>query len=232
MTGKISILLAEDDRMSAYATKDWLELHGWEVEWANDGKKAWILYQRRKPDVLLLDLDMPKKDGLELIRTLRAEDQSTPIVLYSGKMSTEKEIEALQAGANDVINKGVDPRILLARIQTAYERCRITGGSPHLYQLSARTTFNSVNRVLRIAGQEAVLTEKEGTCLHSLCAQEGQSVSPDFLIQQIWGKASLNKEHALQNVVSSVRRKLRADKSIVLLLRDGGYVLTKEHPTT
>ena len=113
------ILLAEDDRMSAEATRELLESQGWSTEWASDGRKAWTLYQRRKPDLVLLDLDMPKMDGLTLIQQMRETDKRTPIVLYSGKAGTAEEVKALEAG-EDPTEALTELKMVLSKITAEY----------------------------------------------------------------------------------------------------------------
>lgn len=228
MTEKMTILLAEDDRMSAEATRELLESQGWSTEWASDGRKAWTLYQRRKPDLVLLDLDMPKMDGLTLIQQMRETDKRTPIVLYSGKAGTAEEVKALEAGASDVVGKGAEPEVLIARLKAAYRRCCAEGEEPHVYRLSAKTTYNSASRRLRTDEEETVLKEKEGVLLHTLCARRGEAVSEEALLKGLWGEGILSKKHALQNLVSRLRKRLEADEEVQLVKREDGYVLEKE----
>ena len=225
MTEKMTILLAEDDRMSAEATRELLESQGWSTEWASDGRKAWTLYQRRKPDLVLLDLDMPKMDGLTLIQQMRETDKRTPIVLYSGKAGTAEEVKALEAGASDVVGKGAEPEVLIARLKAAYRRCCAEGEEPHVYRLSARTTYNSASRRLRTGEEETVLKGKEGTLLHTLCARRGEAVPQEALLKGLWGESVLSKKHALQNIICGLRKKLETDEGIALIFRDGSYII-------
>lgn len=225
MTEKMTILLAEDDRMSAEATRELLEAQGWSTEWASDGRKAWTLYQRRKPDLVLLDLEMPKMDGLTLIRQMRETDKRTPIVLYSGKAGTAEEVKALEAGASDVVGKGAEPEVLIARLKAAYKRCHAEEESAHVYRLSARTTYNSASRRLRIGEEETLLKGKEGSLLHTLCARRGEAVPQETLLKGLWGESVLSKKHALQNIICGLRKKLETDEGIALIFRDGSYII-------
>ena len=89
---KISILYAEDDEFGAKLTKTILEKENFEVEIVSDGSEAWKAYKERKPDILLLDLDMPGKDGLEITRLVREHDQQTPILVYTTHGEPAKEV--------------------------------------------------------------------------------------------------------------------------------------------
>lgn len=228
MNEKISVLLAEDDRMSAETTRALLEQQGWETEWASDGRKAQIMFLRRKPDLVLLDLEMPKMDGLTLIRQLRETDRQTPIVLYSGKAGSAEEVEALEAGASDVVGKEANAEVLIVRLRAAYKRCCAEGGAPHVYRLSGKTTFNSASRRLRTEGTEKALTEKESQLLHALCARQGEAVPQTMLIEGLWGRGVLSKKHALENLVCGLRKKLETDEDIRILNLDKGYALEME----
>ena len=227
METRISILLAEDDRMSAEATRELLEAKGWEVEWVNDGRKALTLFQRRKPDLVLLDLQMPKVDGIGVIRQMRAADGQTPIVLYSGTVSETEEVEALEAGANYVVKKTESAELLVAKVEAVYRHCHTEGQEPHVYRLSERTTYNSVNRTLNASGECTKLTEMEGRLMGLLCAHLGGTVAQKELIAGIWGQAILKKEHALEKLVSGIRKKLDDGADVGIFYQEGGYLLRK-----
>ena len=221
----ISILLAEDDRTSAEATRELLEAKGWEVEWANDGRKAWTLFQRRKPDVVLLDLEMPKLNGIDLIRHIRETDERTPIVLYSGTVREAEEIKALEAGANYVVKKTESPELLVAKVEAVYRHCCAKGEAAHVYRLSERTTYNGMSRTLNVDGERTELTEREGRLVGLLCAHLGGMVAQEELIAGIWGKATLGKKHALEKLVCGVRKKLKETGNVQVVYKENGYAL-------
>ena len=220
-----SILLAEDDRTSAEATRELLEARGWEVEWASDGRKAWTLFQRRRPDVVLLDLQMPKMDGIGVIRQIRETDARTPIVLYSGTVGETEEVEALEAGANYVVKKTESPALLVAKVEAVYRHCRAEGREPHVYRLTERVAYNSANRTLNADGERTELTEREGRLVGLLCAHLGGMVAQEELIAGIWGKATLGKKHALEKLVCGVRKKLKETGNVQVVYAENGYAL-------
>ena len=116
-----------------------------------------------------------------------------------------EEVKALEAGASDVVGKGAEPEVLIARLKAAYRRCCAEGEEPHVYRLSARTTYNSASRRLRTDEEETVLKEKEGVLLHTLCARRGEAVLEEALLKGLWGEGILSKKHSLQNLVSGLR---------------------------
>ena len=103
MENKNSILYAEDDALGAELIKAILERNHFLVDIASDGEKAWESYKRKKPDILLLDLDMPQKNGLEVTRLIREQDKQTHIIVYTSHGEAEREIAILDAGADEFI---------------------------------------------------------------------------------------------------------------------------------
>ena len=105
MTNKMRILYAEDNKVDSELTKMILEEHEFIVDIAVNGEEAWDAYNRQKPDILLLDLYMPLKDGIEVIRLIRKKDPLTCIIIYTSHGEPEREIAALDAGADRFISK-------------------------------------------------------------------------------------------------------------------------------
>ena len=166
---KISILYAEDDEFGAKLTKTILEKENFEVEIVSDGSEAWKAYKERKPDILLLDLDMPGKDGLEITRLVREHDQQTPILVYTTHGEPAKEVAVLDAGADEFINKERPPEVLIAYMKRVREKIKKCMNIPHLYRLSDHTTYNSITRELIIDGITTQLKTIDGRFLQLLC---------------------------------------------------------------
>lgn len=225
MDHKFRILYAEDDDFGAKLTKIALEKHDFLVEIAPDGEKAWEAYKKQKPDILLLDLEMPKKDGLQLTRLVRERDPETHIIVYTSHGEPEKEIAVLDAGADEFISKDRDAKVLAAHLKRVGEKMVKKLNIPHLYQLSSNTTYNSVSRVLTIHSETTQLKSVDGRFLQLLCAKSQEIADRDYLIQGVWGKAIANKESELKKYASRVRSYLKADTTIQIECRDGGYIL-------
>ena len=117
MGNKMRILYAEDYELDAELTKILLEEHEFTVDIAADGKKAWDAYNRQKPDILLLDLNIPRKDGIEVTRLIRQKDPHTHIIIYTSHGEPEREIAALDAGADEFIPKDRTPDVLIAHLK-------------------------------------------------------------------------------------------------------------------
>ena len=222
---KISILYAEDDEFGAKLTKTILEKENFEVEIVSDGSEAWKAYKERKPDILLLDLDMPGKDGLEITRLVREHDQQTPILVYTTHGEPAKEVAVLDAGADEFINKERPPEVLIAYMKRVREKIKKYMNIPHLYRLSDHTTYNSITRELIIYGITTQLKTIDGRFLQLLCAKNHEVSSKSYLIHGIWGKADINKESELKKYASRVRINLKTDPTLKIEFRDEGYIL-------
>ena len=222
---KISILYAEDDEFGAKLTKTILEKENFEVEIVSDGSEAWKAYKERKPDILLLDLDMPGKDGLEITRLVREHDQQTPILVYTTHGEPAKEVAVLDAGADEFINKERPPEVLIAYMKRVREKIKKYMNIPHLYRLSDHTTYNSITRELIIDGITTQLKTIDGRFLQLLCAKNHEVSGKSYLIHGIWGKADINKKSELKKYASRVRINLKTDPTLKIEFRDDGYIL-------
>ena len=218
-----TLLFAEDDKEFGEATKFFLEANGWNVVWVNDGRKAWILYERQKPDVLLLDLQMPKLDGLALIRQIREAGGNTPIVLYSGTLNDDKVVEALESGADDVVAKGISPMVLLARLEKQYENALVYPGKAHVYFLAKGVVFNSENGELKIGEQKQILRGQEAILLKLLCGRKNEWVEKAFLCEVLWTNKVSNKDGRLQKCVAALKDCLK-EAGAVEMCQEGAHV--------
>lgn len=224
MDTTIRILYAEDDADGAKLTKMILEKENFEVEIALNGAKAWDAYKKQKPDILLVDLDMPKIDGLELIRMIRENDRQTHIIVYTSHGEPSKEIAVLDAGADEFIPKG-SPEVLIAHMKRIRDRIKECMNIPHLYQLSKHTTYNSITREVTINGITKRLPKIEGRFLQLLCAKNHEIADKSYLIIGTWGKADKNKEPEVKKYISRLRGYLKADPSLQIDHEGDGYIL-------
>ena len=224
MDTTIRILYAEDDADGAKLTKMILEKENFDVEIALNGAKAWDAYKKQKPDILLVDLDMPKIDGLELTRMIRENDRQTHIIVYTSHGEPSKEIAVLDAGADEFIPKG-SPEVLIAHMKRLRDRIKGCMNIPHLYQLSKHTTYNSITREVTIDGITKRFPKNEGPFLQLLCAKNHEIADKSYLIIGTWGKADKNKEPEVKKYISRLRGYLKADPSLQIDHEGDGYIL-------
>ena len=206
MDTTIRILYAEDDADGAKLTKMILEKENFEVEIAPNGAKAWDAYKKQKPDILLVDLDMPKIDGLELTRMIRENDRQTHIIVYTSHGEPSKEIAVLDAGADEFIPKG-SPEVLIAHMKRLRDTIKLCMNIPHQYQLSKHTTYNNITREVTIDGITKRLPKNEGRFLQLLCAKNHEIADKSYLIIGTWGKADKNKEPEVKKARPGKRTK-------------------------
>ena len=225
---KARILYAEDDEGCARSLVPVLELSGWEVDVARDGQEAMERWRERRPDVLLLDLEMPRMNGWEVIQQVRERDKETPIVVYSGVVASQGLIEAIEAGATDVIRKGEEPPLLLAKLKAIYERMVAQAPSAHVYLLTERTKYNSESRRLVIGDNELVLKETEGRLLKLLCMKCNLLAEKEFLIAGLWGRGNAGKERQLSKYISRLRQCIKQDEHVTIASNREGYSLLTE----
>ena len=189
MEEKINILYAEDNTTAAMIYTEILEEAGYTVTLAKEGNKAWQLYETGAWDLLLLDMDLPGKDGHELIRLVREKGEPVPIV-------------------DDV----------KARLDKAIARTRRlnTEKEQGLFRVSPATTFNKNNRLLTVSGNREELKSMESYILWLFCLRINEVIPTVEMCETLWGVYTTDKEKALTRYVCLLNKKLKADKSIAI----------------
>ena len=213
MSPAAKILIVEDDAHIRRLLKATLQRAGHEAVEAADARQALALLDIEHPDVVLLDLGLPDRDGLELIEPMRLRSAATLIVVSAREGSAEK-VAALDLGADDYVTKPFDTEELLARIRTALRHQR-TGTAD---EASAIIDAGSVRidleyrRVLR-DGAEIHLTPKEYAVLAELARRPDRVLSHSQLLKSVWGPAQTDRVEYLRIAIRGLRQKLEADPS-------------------
>ena len=214
MEEKINILYAEDNTTAAMIYTEILEEAGYTVTLAKEGNKAWQLYETGTWDLLLLDMDLPGKDGHELIRLVREKGDQVPIVI----LSSVNHNHALYEGADDYLVKGCSVDDVKARLDKAIARTKRlnTEKEQGLFRISPDTTFNKNNRLLTISGKREELKGMESNILWLFCLRINEVISTVEMCETLWGIYTSDKEKALTRYVCLLNKKLKADKSIAI----------------
>ena len=224
MSQKINLIYAEDNPLTASLVKRQLERENFTVRIAADGSTAWDLFNLLIPDILLLDIEMPEKDGLEVLKLVRKKNRHVPIVIYSTYLNPARELEAIEEGADDCINKRASRELLIAKLKNIYNRVTEGEKNPQVYILSPRVKFNSPASVLYIDNKMYELTAPESRLLRLLCVKFQEIASYNYLLMGLWGKGQKHKMQALRKTVFLLNQKLKADPTLVLKAdRDTGY---------
>jgi DNA-binding response OmpR family regulator len=217
------VLVVEDDTEIAQVLQRSLRLEGYEVRVAGDGIKALEEAHAFLPDLVILDLGLPKLDGIEVAKQLRERDD-TPILMLTARDAVEARVEGLDTGADDSLVKPFDRQELLARLRALLRRRPPRGAAKLVVgDLMLNPDTHEVTR-----GDRAVdLTQREFELLEYLMRNERIVVSRQRLLDEVWGYDPFSVTNTIEVFVSNLRRKLEADGEPRLLhtIRGAGYVL-------
>jgi len=204
----VKILLADDDPQLVRALRITLGAHGYDVVTAADGAAAIASAASEHPDVIVLDLGMPRLDGVAVIEAVRGWSD-VPIIVVSGRTGSADKVTALDAGADDYVTKPFQIDELLARLRALTRR---TGGaaSVPLVRLGDVEIDRAAKTVTR-AGERVHLTPTEWRMLDFLARSPGALVTRHDLLKELWGTEQVNDTGYLRLYVSQLRKKLEAD---------------------
>jgi two-component system response regulator MprA len=217
------VLVVEDDDEIAQVLQRSLRLGGYDVRVAGDGQAALDQAAAYHPDLVILDLGLPKIDGIEVARRLRAADD-VPILMLTARDAVEARVEGLDSGADDYLVKPFERQELLARLRALLRR-RPPRGSASLVvsDLSLNPDTHEVTR----AGRAIELTQREFELLEYLMRNERIVIPRQRLLEEVWGYDPFAATNTIEVFVSNLRRKLEAGGETRLLhtIRGAGYVL-------
>jgi DNA-binding response OmpR family regulator len=224
------ILVAEDDPDLALGLKNNLEIEGYDVRVARDGAEALALALQWQPALLVLDLVMPKFDGMRVLRELRERDSRIAVLILTARGEEADKVRGLKLGADDYVTKPFGLLELLARVESLLRRAR---GEPTRETTSQLLQFGDVEvdpvaRRVRKAGVEVALRPKEYDLLLELLRHRGEVRSRLELMQTVWGYSSAVITRTVDTHMFELRRKLEADAARprhIMTIRGIGYRL-------
>jgi len=221
VTGRV--LVVEDDAAIADVLRRALRQEGHEVRSAQDGVEALEMAEAFVPDLVILDLGLPKLDGVEVCRRLRAESDA-PILILTARTDTEDRVEGLDSGADDYLMKPFERKELLARMRALMRR-RPPQGTASLTVGDLR--LNPDTRDVYRGDRPIDLTNREFELLEYLMRNERLVVSRERLLEEVWGYDPMAMTNTIDVFISNVRRKLEAGGEPRLLhtKRGAGYVV-------
>jgi len=208
------ILIIEDDLAILRGLKDNLEYESYEVMTATDGETGYNLIQEKKPDLIILDLMLPKMSGYELCRKVRVEGNTTPILMLTARGEEVDRILGLDLGADDYVTKPFSVPELLARIRALFRRVHLSksGGLPDTLEFGE--VVIDFKRFEAKKGSRALeFSRKEYGVLRLLAAKAGEVVSRDELLDEVWGYNQYPTTRTVDNHVALLRSKLEDDPS-------------------
>lgn len=206
----VQILLIEDDPEIRLFLRTTLAAERYRLNEAATAKEGLAYALNERPDVILLDLGLPDFDGMKIIREIRARQRQVPIIVLSVRSQERDKIEALDAGANDYVNKPFAVGELLARLRVALRRPVASGESSNVFRLGDIEVDIAKRRVL-VSGNDVHLTRTEFRLLRVLIEHADQVLTHSQLLGEVWGPDCGDRKEYLRVYMGQLRRKIEAD---------------------
>jgi DNA-binding response OmpR family regulator len=206
------ILVIEDDRAILRGLVDNLEYESYEVLSTTDGAQGYVMIREEKPDLVILDLMLPKMSGYEICRKVRAEGDATPILMLTARGEEMDRVLGLDLGADDYVTKPFSVPELLARVRALLRRARSFQAGSLPDELSFDDVVVDFKRFeANKAGQDLKLSRKEYGVLRLLAARTGEVLSRDDLLNEVWGYDQYPTTRTVDNHIASLRAKIEDD---------------------
>lgn len=225
---RFSILIVDDEPRIVNFLQSKLKASGYEVLTAGNGVEGLEQVQAQEPDLVVLDLLMPKMDGLEMLKELRSFS-SVPVIILTAKGADTDRIKGLQLGADDYLPKPFNPDELVARIESVKRRLEPRGGRklPEVLNLG-HITIDAKKHSVYVKGEEKRLTRIEWLLLSQLISNAGRLLLYEELLTRVWGPEYRNDVQILRTWISRLRSKLEGDPDQPKLIRTvpkTGYII-------
>jgi len=227
---KIKVLLAEDELALAHIVRESMEERDFIVTLCPDGEQAWLQYQKSKPDILVLDVMMPRLDGFELARKIRDIDKLTPIIFLTARSQVKDVITGFEIGANDYLKKPFSVEELIIRIRVLLSNNRLLNptakpANNEIVQIG-NLVFNPERNNLQLGLSIWHLTARESEVLKLLYRHKHDIISRKIMLQKIWGDDNFFNARSLDVFITKLRKILRADTNVQIInIRGVGYKL-------
>ncbi|HEV2221294.1 MAG TPA: response regulator [Casimicrobiaceae bacterium] len=216
------LLLVEDDLMIGEVVLETLRSEGFAVDWVKDGALADAAVLAHAYDLVVLDLGLPKKDGLEVLRSMRARKQRVPVLIATARDAVEQRIAGLDAGADDYVVKPYDIDELLARIRAQLRRA--SGRAEPVYEYG-NVTINPATKEVTVDGAPVILSAREWAVLEPLLARPGLILSRAQLEEKLFSWKDDVSSNAVEVYIHGLRRKLGS--KLIQNVRGVGYLVPK-----
>ncbi len=225
MVSAMRILLVEDDPMLGAATQQALRDAGHAVDWVRDGSAALAGAASVAYEALLLDLGLPRRDGLTVRRSLRQSGNEVPVLIVTARDGVEERIRGLDLGADDYLVKPFEAGELLARLRAVVRR---KGGQGRPVLGNGLIELDPATREVRHAGASVRLSNREFALLHALLLRPGALLSRGELEERIYGWGEEVESNAVEYLIHSIRKKLGA--AVIKNVRGVGWMVDRDVP--
>jgi DNA-binding response OmpR family regulator len=221
---KIKVLLAEDEASLGMIVKESLESRDFIVFHAENGEEALEIYQKEAPDILVLDVMMPLKDGFTLAKEIRLENKRIPIIFLTAKSQTSDVLEGFNHGGNDYLKKPFSMEELIVRIKALLQRVELNTNVDRIK--IGEYIFNYTKQTLAYFDVLETLTHREAQLLFYLVENKNEILDRTFILNKLWGNDDFFNARSMDVFISKLRKKLKKDANIQILnIRGFGYKL-------
>ncbi|MDR0824110.1 MAG: response regulator transcription factor [Prevotella sp.] len=226
MEERLRLFLCEDDENLGMLLREYLQAKGYDTDLYIDGEVGYKGFLKEKYDLCILDVMMPKKDGITLVKEIRAIDTEVPIIFLTAKNMKDDILEGFKAGADDYITKPFSMEELVLRIEAIFRR--VIGKrtkEQQIYQFG-NMNFDTQKQILTINGENTKLTTKEAELLALLCAHANDILERNHALKQIWVDDNYFNARSMDVYITKLRKLLKPDPSIEIINIHGkGYKL-------
>jgi len=224
MRAPFKILLAEDDTTLGTVVRDSLEVAGYQACLCRDGEEALKKYLEVKPDLLILDVMMPKKDGFTLATEIRNIDKQMPILFLTAKSRTQDVVTGFESGGNDYMRKPFGMEELIVRIKSLLGR-RVKAGKDEISRIG-NFYFNYSRQTLTLEDNIWELSNRETELLYQLSENRGHLLDRNVVLKELWRDNDFYAARSMDVYISKLRKRLAPDSSVKIVnIRSYGFKL-------
>jgi DNA-binding response OmpR family regulator len=226
MEEKLKLFLCEDDENLGMLLREYLQAKGYETDLYIDGEVGYKGFLKEKYDLCILDVMMPKKDGITLVKEIRAINTEIPIIFLTAKNMKDDILEGFKAGADDYITKPFSMEELVLRIEAIFRRVKGKRSKEQQVYQFGNMNFDTQKQILTIHGESTKLTTKEAELLALLCAHANDILERNHALKQIWVDDNYFNARSMDVYITKLRKLLKPDPSIEIINIHGkGYKL-------
>ncbi len=226
------ILLVEDDKTIVDALTSALGFHDYSVQSAESSEEGYQKFTGEKPDLLILDINLPGADGFELCRKIRKEDQTVPVIILTARVQESDKLLGFELGADDYVTKPFSAKELIARIGAVLKRAESAHAKRGQTPLKIGETEILLEQfIIKKGGKESPLSPKEHQILKLFLENPGKVISRNKIIDEVWGDEYFPSPKTIDNFIVKLRNKIEEnpkDPRHIITLHGAGYKLVLE----
>lgn len=229
MSKSIQLLLVDDETTLGFIVKESLESRGFEVRYCEDGEAGWNAFQEDRPDVCILDVMMPKRDGFYLATAIREADPHVPLIFLTAKSQTKDVVKGFELGGNDYVKKPFSMEELIVRVQSLLrDRQQLSDQSlpaQPIWEIGL-FRFDVQRQALKGVGKARKLTHRETEILDRLCRNRNQVMERKAVLLELWGDDNFFNARSMDVFITKLRKYLKPDPQVEIVnVRGVGYKL-------